>query len=419
MLARTGVIAVILALATAFPALAQHAWLELAPGGGLVARAITTAAACPMVDIDGSPRSMDERAAPDHGFPVRVCTTPVPATAARVTVNGRQLPMAGGPYRRIAVVGATGCRIRVKHGVPWVQACNDPDAWPARRVARAIAHQDPDLVIHVGDYVFRESACPFGNMGCHRSPRGDIWATWNADFFQPMGPALAAAPWVMLRGRQEKCGRFGNGWFRLLAPGPRPEGCPVHTEPYAIDLGPARLVVMDSAAAGPDQVDAAIRVFAGQFKAVGDLAQDDKPAWLAVSHPLYGAPQTPATSNPNLVMAAAGELPAAIGLILSGHARWLELVDTERRPVQAIAGSGGTLLEDAQEIPANLLGQEVRDQRVDAAATLGTWGFLMLEAEGPVVRITAHDAQGQARLHCRVNFAGAQGQDPGRLVCRQ
>ena len=43
----------------------------------------------------------------------------------------------------------------------------------------------PDLVIHVGDYFYRENACPADATGCQGTPFGDNWPTWAADFFNP------------------------------------------------------------------------------------------------------------------------------------------------------------------------------------------------------------------------------------------
>ena len=90
--------------------------------------------------------------------------------------------------QRILVLGDTGCRIK---GAA-LQACNDPAAWPFPPLAAAAAKLKPDLIVHVGDYLYRESACPAGNAGCAGSPWGDNWTTWQADFYTPAAPLLAA-----------------------------------------------------------------------------------------------------------------------------------------------------------------------------------------------------------------------------------
>ena len=54
------------AATTAVPAQAApgQAWVEMAPGGGSVVRALTDAEACPVLHVDGRAVPMAERAAP-------------------------------------------------------------------------------------------------------------------------------------------------------------------------------------------------------------------------------------------------------------------------------------------------------------------------------------------------------------------
>ena len=77
--------------------------------------------------------------------------------------------------KRIVVIGDTGCRLKGT----FVQDCNDPVKWPFATVARLAAARHPDLVIHVGDYHYRETPCPADRAGCAGSPYGDNWAVWQ------------------------------------------------------------------------------------------------------------------------------------------------------------------------------------------------------------------------------------------------
>ena len=128
-----------------------------------------------------------------------------------------------------------------------IQNCNDPQDWPFPNVAAAAARLKPDLVIDVGDYLYRESPCPAGNSGCAGTPYGDNWPAWKADFFAPAAPLLAAAPWVFVRGNHEDCERTGRGYLRLLGPLAYAPTCVGHLAPYRVKLGDFELMVMDNA----------------------------------------------------------------------------------------------------------------------------------------------------------------------------
>jgi hypothetical protein len=172
-------------------------WLEFGPDGRLIARVIVDGD-CPALAVDGFDVPMSRRAPASGAFPVVTCEATVPFGTETASILDQDLPLPGGPIRRIAVIGDTGCRLN-----DWekkYQACNDPDAWPFAQVARAVADWNPDLIVHVGDYLYRESPCPEGMAGCEGNPYGDNWATWDADFFTPAASVLGAAPWVFMRG---------------------------------------------------------------------------------------------------------------------------------------------------------------------------------------------------------------------------
>ena len=233
MTARSLIMATALWVCAVMPAGAQS-WVEFASDGSLSVRSIAAAgAACPAITADGAAVVARPRAAPNSVFPVQVCEAGVPARTAGLTAGGATLPALPAQVNRIVVIGDTGCRVEGRS----VQDCNDPVAWPFAAIARAAAVRRPDLVIHVGDYYYREGACPAGRSGCAGTPHGDAWPTWQADFFQPAMPLLAAAPWVMVRGNHEACRRGGVGWFRLLDPGAPRADCVDRTPPYRLSAG--------------------------------------------------------------------------------------------------------------------------------------------------------------------------------------
>ncbi len=352
-------------------------WVEFAADGALSVRAVIAPdAACPPVTADGAAVAMAPRGMPDGAFPVQVCEARVLAATARLAIAGAALPTLPASVRRIAVIGDTGCRIDARN----VQDCHDPVAWPFAAIARAAAAKRPDLVIHVGDYYYRERACPPDRTGCAGSPHGDNWPTWQADFFDPAAALLAAAPWVMVRGNHELCRRGGKGWFRLLDPYPARADCVDRTEPYLLSLGGLELLLFDSADADdflapPEKV----AFYAGQFAPF--LASAPPRSWLLTHRPVWATAQgdlSGLTTNLTLQGAIRGLIPPALDLVLSGHLHDFILYDFgPERPAQLIVGTGGDKLLPLGRDP--LVGAEIDGATVRRGFASAQFGYLIME----------------------------------------
>ena len=168
------------ASASASPVMTSYT--VMGEGSVVVARAVTATSTCPALIVDGSLRPMTVRMPPAtlalrttamgqaaskaSEFAVLTCEAIVPAGARRAAVDGHRLALLRGPVTRIVVIGDTGCRIKGSVG----QACNDAAQFPFARIAKHAAAWHPQLVVHVGDYLYRETACPTGNNGCAGSP---------------------------------------------------------------------------------------------------------------------------------------------------------------------------------------------------------------------------------------------------------
>ena len=219
------------------------AWIQHVGGRAAEVRAVSVAERCPTARVDGSALPLARRVGPEPGFENIVCAARLPPGAISVQIGGVSLRPPSAAIRRVLIFGDTGCRLK---GAA-VQACNDAAAWPFRTVARLGAARRPDLIVHVGDYYYRESACPAGEAGCAGSPFGDRQASWDADFLRPGRALLAAAPWVFVRGNHESCARGARGWFRMFDAEAEPLACPTLATPYSVDLPGLRLLVVDSA----------------------------------------------------------------------------------------------------------------------------------------------------------------------------
>jgi len=359
------------------------AWLEYAADGKPHARAVATGS-CPAASVDGTAVPMRVRAGESEGFADVVCDAAIPAGAKRARVGGRALPAPAHDPRTIVVFGDTGCRV----GAVFAQACNDPTKWPFGTVARSVAALHPDLIVHVGDYLYREHACP-PLADCGGTPHGDDAAAWNADWFAPAAPLFSAAPLVLLRGNHEECSRNGAGWFRYLDPHPA-VACNDATEPYAVDLGDLRIVAFDSAVADDRGADAArTPVLRAQFAAARGLAAGARESWFVTHRPPY----TNADER-----AALGDALAPFDAVLAGHIHNFIAVNVEAHPPLVINGIGGAALDPNY---AALLGFADGDLKI-AGDVFGSahFGFGVYTRTGAGWTISLRDPAGTERARC-------------------
>lgn len=215
------------------------------------------------------------------------CEAVVPPGHVSASIDGICLKLPIPNPRNILVIADSGCRMS---GAAQ-QNCHSSMAFPFASLADFAALFRPDLIIHVGDYFYRDTDCTVPATasapaheyvaGCSDSSSvsyetwGDTFDSWNADFVYPGKNLLAAAPWVMTRGNHESCGRGARGWFALLDPTPfndslvtcpgKSGAAPVTNAPvytgdfrptYVVSISGANLLVHDSSYANDAVVDA-------------------------------------------------------------------------------------------------------------------------------------------------------------------
>jgi hypothetical protein len=385
---------------------APAAWVQLT-GDGTVARAAVTAGGCPAVMADGQPLPMALRRQADGLFPT-VCQRLIPPGVHSLSVGGQALPTPTRAPQRIVMLGDSGCRIQ---GLT-VQSCNDPKAWPFAEVARLAAAQKPDLVIHVGDYYYRENPCPLLNRACAGSPHGDNWATWQAEFFRPAAPLLAAAPWVFVRGNHEVCYRGGEGWYAFLDASAQLQPCSGWTTPFVVDIGGLNLYVLDSS----NTIDRGappwnVAKFSAELDAIGPKLEQGK-GWILTHRPIWGfvpvarvPPLNPAelSINVNEQAAVRGRALAGVQMIVSGHIHdFQSLSFGPDRPAQLVVGTGGDVGEPA-DIPRIRQGPRSIDDMAADFFTFDRFGYLLLERQGEDWAGAFHDAQDRVVARCRLH----------------
>lgn len=160
------------------------------------------------------------------------CEAVVPSGHKIVTVDGVDMKLPNGHPKRIIVMADTGCRLNgaLAANGSNQQNCSDPTAFPWAYLASVEASYKPDLIVQVGDWFYRDTNCLSNGTetfpGCNTltdsryETWGDTFDSWNADVFFPGQPLLASAPWVMVRGNHESCGRGARGWYATLDPFP-------------------------------------------------------------------------------------------------------------------------------------------------------------------------------------------------------
>jgi hypothetical protein len=389
------------------PSAIQAAWVELTGDGAQVR--VATTGACPPVMVDGHATSMAPRTAASAQFPA-VCSLTLPEKAVAASVEGRVLPVPR-PARRIVILGDTGCRIL---GLQ-IQACNDTRAWPFAAVARLAAARKPDLVIHVGDYYYRETPCPLGLSACAGSPSGDRWETWAAEFFSPAEPLLAAAPWVFARGNHEICSRGGPGWYALLdaaAPPPPADGCPAIAQAFTVRTGDLNLFVIDSSQAKDRQAPKAdVADIARQLDHLGS-ALDKGQGWIVTHRPIWGlvpvarlGPTPPIEVQLNFTERAAvrGRTLGGVQMVVSGHVHHFQAVDFGAvRPAQLIVGTGGDVGESADR-PTVYGGPRILDGLDAETFSFSRFGYYLMEKDGDDWTGDFHDADDRVRATCRLH----------------
>jgi hypothetical protein len=344
------------------------AYVVMGPQGA-VARAVfegTVTASCPKIDFGVDQPSMDVRAQPSPGFPVTVCEKAMPAGTKSAAILGRPLPVPKNSLASIVVLGDTGCRPAREN------QCN-PNDWPFEKLSDNAAASHPDLVIHVGDYLYRGE---------------DTWENWKADFFDPARNLLAAAPWIAARGNHEICSRGGGGYLRLLADQKEPTQCKDNCydiSPYTVMIGDRQFIVFDSSDLPHEIPD--VKRYTEQFDKVAKLVKPH--SWFITHVPTWGViqgPHGPAFIDPTLQQALEKGDPdhsllTNSEIFLSGHIHLWEAIGFAKGPPQFVLGNGGADL--ALAINSEIRGRTIDGRTVNSWNSQRLWGSTQFTPTSP------------------------------------
>lgn len=406
----------------------RYVWQEIGPDNARIVRVITAEKTCPEVVVDGRSQLMSLRTGKSSDSPVISCELTVSNSAYSVSVGSTVLRAVPRAPQRILVIGDTGCRLKGED----IQNCDDPQAWPFAQIAKVASSMNPDLIIHVGDNLYRQEPCPTGDTACQGSPYGNFWKTWEADFFSPAKPLLSKAPWIIVRGNHETCSRAGFLWFGYMAPEKFTGKCEEYLPPYLISFDNISFLNVDSAQASDFAVkNDEVLMYKDFFSSLQTLPTN---TWLLTHRPLWGVKavaeekeeepteQVPSDRKPYLLTYANSkktmqplvgfnhtlqksitpQLLDSLQVVLSGHYHNFEALSFDKEvPPQLMVGNSGTKLEE--EIKDSLTDLVIDGHTVRDSTYLHQFGFVMLEEyDRNEWTATLYDVSGKILTRCVV-----------------
>lgn len=334
-----------------------YTWSQVIPENKLSIRAITDNDMCPIVYVDGEETEMLNRSSINNGgHNETVCELTVQISAKNISIEDLRVPILPKKVNKIAFIGDTGCRINML----FQQECNSVDSWPLKKNLDSIALHKPDLIIHVGDYHYRQTKCR-NTKKC-----GDIYGynkeVWYADWFEPAKDILSQSPFLFVRGNHESCDRAYEGWFRYLDSYPfSSEKCGNFVSSWSLDAGPMKFFIFDSSS-GEDifTTQSTIDAFERQFDKLIQNSSD-KPMWFLTHKPLWRSPKKEfltLKSHGNLtqIEAFGDKFPSNVTTIVSGHIHIAQILLMDNVPDQIIVGNGGASLhaQDQESVYQNV-----------------------------------------------------------------
>jgi Calcineurin-like phosphoesterase len=439
-------------------------WVELGENGAIIARQVLeSGTTCPAIQIKGvanPPTVMQQRGTPPTGFHM-VCEAVIPNGATSASIGSIQLPLPKATISKIVLVGDTGCKgdttgtgMKVTpleepdeeeeaeaEAAPATAAsgsasasskakskskkteqdCKSKSDWPLSTVANHAAGEKPDLVIHVGDYVYVKE---------------EDWKQWHHQFFKPAHDLLLAAPWIFVRGNHEICKLHGSGFFYLLDPRSATACANDNTPPYLVQAGGSQFAVMDSSGAlcdfspgepgGCSQADFAAETatWKSLFAAAKGLISSGD-AFLLTHRPLWGI-KSPKTDSPpsgacqaakgrelvaiNSTLQAAYQQAGMTGIkmVLSGHIHNFQLVTYQQQgsgtgPLpQLVVGDSGVELSTAPPPAFQNCKLTAQNGYLDLSTFQGMeeFGFGVLKSDGS--KFDLYLKKGERALKCDI-----------------
>lgn len=372
-------------------------WTQFDWTGNLCLRLITRTATPPLVKMNVLPLPLSLRASPGCSFPVFVWEASL-SLGGLIEIEDVSvtLPLS---FQKIFFLGDTGCRPDQEFR---------PEKWPFKKIVTKALKEKPDLMIHLGDYIYRhfkaQEKCDPENIDWME---GDNWMGWEKEFFIPAADVLSTVPWVFIRGNQESNQCACEGWFRFFDGYPYPSKDLNYTPAYVISLDTVNLIVHDSSYLYPN------KEMSWPNKQLTNLTfAPHRDTWLLTHRPLWGIVNNKALNNETslIIMNEHSNLqpflepfPDSLTTIFSGHIHAFQAIKLASYPIQLfVMGNGGVSLEKAAP-PRLLKDTHLENKKIEFAFSVIEFGYSIAEIKKNIWDLTAKNSEENLLYHgsCR------------------
>lgn len=310
--------------------------------------------ACESVSLESTSRKFSSLELQKTSFDeASICEATLPINTAVVRSSTGEIDIPQEPLK-IVIMGDTGCRLKNQNGKGPIQKCEDEKEWPFSRLIRSAEKENADLIIHVGDYHYREACTDPVKCKAYEGTLGYGFKPWEADFLKPAESLLNQKPFIFVRGNHEDCKRAYEGFNKLLSPVGE-QACVNDQETRYTSFGNFLIVNFDNASVDDkpmDSTSAGFKSLQSRYKKMVETlnARPETEVWLITHRPIWGL--APSWSGPgvapvNINMEAvvrATPLPSKVKMVFAGHIHSFQIA-TGDHPPQMIIGESGTALD--------------------------------------------------------------------------
>ncbi|MGZ3773613.1 MAG: metallophosphoesterase [Pseudobdellovibrionaceae bacterium] len=299
---------------------------------------------------------------------------------------------------RIIVVGDTGCRLNeTKYGAAY-QNCGDAKEWPLKTVLASAVEEKPDLMVHLGDYHYREKCSNSEFCKNFQDSVGYNALAWEQDWFIPAREVPFSTPWLFVRGNHEDCHRAFEGYFSWISTEKQTLNLKEKEKEKCEEIEPTKYYVFksesgekmlwiqfdSSALADREDLDSSqiVDQWLPKFREMKNKIDEIQPqfVWFFTHRPAFGYAlfnKKIVPTSPVLEMALRkSEVLKKIHVLFAGHVHASEVIALPGNPIQIVEGNGGSSL-DLIDIPR--ASQTQSDEIKWSATTKKTdFGYLSL-----------------------------------------